>query len=507
MADIAGLRSKLGQAEANAAEKQAEYDRLRAAANSSNFAKDANGQIIDVEGIRSARAAATNYRTSVLEPAQAEASDAALALQNAERTVDAPDGKVSSGQVVAEQQNARAEGSISQNPPDSPFQQSSTGLNVLPEDELEFGTNGRIRPLSETQATPPVPPQPFASPGNQDAGQAAFVTTKAGVGAASEDSSNRTTASVQQIINANFSQRIDPRPNILDNFVSYTYSLTWYLLTPAQFNTMSLQQKKNLSGWQILMQSAGAPITPGNGTPGRNQFFTSDYYIDNLIIDQALAGKGTGAAQNSMELQFTVTEPNGFTLVENLYRAVSTYYKQNNVNANRAVYLNAQYVMCIRFYGYNESGELVRVGKSTNPGGGTPDVTISTDVNAVVEKFLPFIITQIDTRLVSRQVEYQIKGIGIPYVTAFGSQRGSIPFDYELVGTTVGEVLNGRPVGTKYTRTEGRTNTGQPPSVNPTAPLDPGPTGASVNDTRVNAGVDQFGSFTGETANPFAAGA
>jgi hypothetical protein len=160
--------------------------------------------------------------------------------------------------------------------------------------------------------------------------------------------------------------------------------------------------------------------------------------------------------------------------------------------------------MCIRFYGYNEFGELVRVGKSTNPGGGTPVVAISTDVNAVVEKFLPFIITQVDTRLVSRQVEYQIKGVGIPYVTAFSSQRGTIPFDYELVGTTVGEVLNGRPVGTKYTRTEGRTDTGQPPSVNPTAPLDPGPTGASVNDTRVNAGVDQFGSFTGETQNPFA---
>ena len=450
-----------------------------------------------------ARAEGDTQRVAELNAYIAELNQS-LAQANANLQAAQSAAPVSAGQVVAQEQQARSEGSISQNPPDSPFQQSSTGLNVLPEDELEFGTNGRIRPLSETQATPPAPPQPFASPGDEDAVQAPFQTTQQGVGAPSEDSSSRSTASVQQIINANFSQRIDPRPNIWDQFVSYTYSLTWYLLTPAQFRTMSLQQKKNISTWQILMQSAGAPITPGNGTPGRNQFFTSDYYMDNLVIDQALAGKGTGAAQNSMELQFTVTEPNGFTLVENLYRAVSTYYKQNNLNAQGPVYLNAQYVMCIRFYGYNESGELVRVGKRTNPGGGTPGPAISTDVNAVVEKFLPFIITQVDTRLVNRQVEYQVKGVGIPYITAFSSQRGTIPFDYELVGTTVGEVLNGRPVGTKYTRTEGRIDTGQPPSVNPTAPLDPSPTGASVNDTRVNAGVDQFGNFTGETANPFA---
>ncbi len=399
-------------------------------------------------------------------------------------------GIVSSGQVVAEEQRARSEGATTQNPPNSPFVQSSTGLNVLPEDDLEFGTDGRIRTLNETQSTPQAPPQPFSVLDDDGNVLPTTVSTTRGAGAPGDDNTGRSTASVQQVINANFSQRIDPRPNILDQYASYTYSLTWYLLTPAQFSAMSTQNRKNISGWQILMQSAGAPITPGNGLPGRNEFFTSDFYMDNLVIEQAIAGKGTGSAQHFATIEFTVTEPNGFTLIENLFRAVSTFYKQNNVG--RGLYNNAEYVMCIRFYGYNDSGQLIQVGKTTNPGGYQTSSSNS-DVNAVVEKWIPFRISDIHTRLVNRVVEYQVKAVGIPYVTAFSSQRGTIPFDYELAGSTVSEVLNGRPTGTRYTRTDGRTDTTQPAGANPTAPVTPGN----------RAGADALGNFTGEADSPF----
>jgi hypothetical protein len=470
----------------NAAELRAQADKLRDEAVA--LARQSN------------ELGTSNFALSRQLIAQAKAKlDQADAFALQANSSENSGGTASSGQVVAQEQQARSEGATTQNPSDSPFVQSNTGLNVLPEDELEFGTDGRIRPLNETQATPPPPPQPFASPGDEDAAQAPFVTTQTGAGASSDDNPGRSTVSVQQVINANFSKRIDPRPNLLDQYASYTYSLTWYLLTPAQFTAMSVQNKKNISGWQILMQSAGAPITPGNGLPGRNEFFTSDFYMDNLVIEQAIAGKGTGSAQHFATIEFTVTEPNGFTLIENLYRAVSTYYKQNNVG--RGLYNNAEYVMCIRFYGYNDFGELVQVGKTTNPGGGSSGVAVSTDVNAVVEKFIPFRISDINTRLVNRVVEYQVKAVGIPYVTAFSSQRGTIPFDYELAGATVGEVLNGRPTGTKYTRTEGRTDTTQPPSGNPTAP------GTSVNDISASAGVDANGNFTGESASPFQVGA
>jgi hypothetical protein len=208
-------------------------------------------------------------------------------------------------------------------------------------------------------------------------------------------------------------------------------------------------------------------------------------HLDNLVIETALAGKGTGSATNATTLTFTVTEPNGFTFIENLYRAVASIYKKNNLKGN---YVDADYCICIRFYGYNDSGELIQVGRTTNPSGGRAGVAVSTDVRAVVEKFITFKIGSVNTKIVSRAVEYQIEGSGVGTSTAFSSQRGTIPFPYELAGSTVGELLNGRPVGTNYSKTDGRPNTSNPPSANPTQPAEP----------TIGAGVDANGNFTGD---------
>lgn len=461
----------------NADQLRAEANRLRDQAVALSLQSQ---QAIDRGDFTTARA--------LIQQANSLLNQADALTKQADLSENSP-GTDSSGQVVAEQAQARDDNATAQNPP-TPFVQSSTGLNVLPEDEIETGTDGRIRPLSETQATPPATPQPFARPGDEDAAQAPFTATTGGVGAQPDDNTAKNSLSVQQTINANFSQRIDPRPNILDEYASYTYSLTWYVLTPEQFNQMQVQARKNISNWQILVQSAGAPTAPGNGMPGRNEFFSNDYYLDNLVIETAIAGKGTGTAANATELSFTVTEPNGFTLIENLFRAVSTLYKKNNLSGN---YIDAVYCICIRFYGYNELGELIQVGRATNPGGGSTGVAVTTDNRAVVEKFIPFRIGELTSRIVSRVIEYQIKGTGVGTSTALSSQRGTIPFQYELAGSSVGELMNGRPVGTKYSRTDGRVSTGDPPATNPTAPVNPGN----------QAGVDALGNFTGTTDNPF----
>jgi hypothetical protein len=106
----------------------------------------------------------------------------------------------------------------------------------------------------------------------------------------------------------------------------------------------------------------------------------------------------------------------------------------------------------------------------------------------VVEKFITFKLGSIKTKIVSKAVEYQIEGSGVGTSTAFSSQRGTIPFPYELAGSTVGELLNGRPVGTNYSKTDGRPNTSNPPSANPTQPAEP----------TIGAGVDANGNFTGD---------
>jgi hypothetical protein len=419
-------------------------------------------------------------------------------------------GTASAGQVVAQEQRARSDGAVVQNPP-SPTQST---VPVFTQDQVnqgvEVGTNGRVRPQTQTQATPPAgagSAVPFATTNNNNP-LPATAATQIGVGANREDNTAPNSNATAQIINARFNQRIVPRPNVLDAYASYTYAITWYLLTPDQYNEMTISQKKNCASWQLLMQSGGAPTqqagatsTSSTATAGRNQFFSNDYYMDDLEIDSLVPLKGTGAANTATNIKFRVTEPNGITLLENLYKAVSTLYKQKNVS-KQANYPMAQYCLAVRFYGYNDNGELVTI--SSRSAGGSGNLT---DSQAVVEKFYPFVITNIKFRIPKdRVVEYEVEGKPIPHFYNKSQDRGTIPFAFELVGETVDQVLRGKPVGTVYPASPGERR--DSPAPNTSAPSNPRPSpGASVNDISASAGVDANGNFTGETASPTQVGA
>jgi hypothetical protein len=252
-------------------------------------------------------------------------------------------------------------------------------------------------------------------------------------------------------------------------------------LTPDQYNEMVRSQKKNCASWQLLMQSAGAPTQQAGATSsstaataGRNPFFSLDYYLDDLEIDSLIPLKGTGAANTATNIRFKVTEPNGITLIENLYKAVSTLYKQKNVNKN-ANYPMAQYCLVVRFYGYNDAGELVTTGRR-----GTNGKNNLTDPRAIVEKFYPFVISNIKFRIPKdRVVEYNVEGKPIPHFYNKSQDRGSIPFAFELIGTTVEQALRGKPVGTVYPASPGERR--DSPTPNTSAPTQPAAVTGSAN--------------------------
>jgi hypothetical protein len=145
----------------------------------------------------------------------------------------------------------------------------------------------------------------------------------------------------------------------------------------------------------------------------------------------------------------------------------------------------AQYCLAVRFYGYNENGELVTTGRR-----GTNGNTNLTDPRAIVEKFYPFVITNIKFRIPKdRVVEYSVEGKPIPHFYNKSQDRGSIPFAFELVGETVEQILQGKPVGTTYpARTGERRDSPQPNTSAPTAV----PTGTGQTDY-----YDDQGNFIG----------
>ena len=97
--------------------------------------------------------------------------------------------------------------------------------------------------------------------------------------------------------------------------------------------------------------------------------------------------------------------------------------------------------------------------------------------------------------MANRAIEYQIKGVPQHFQYASSSGTASIPYNIELTGETVSDVLSGTGKFDVPTADSGRESTSSP------AP------GQKANDTRASAGVDALGNFTGETDSPFQVGA
>ena len=256
--------------------------------------------------------------------------------------------------------------------------------------------------------------------------------------------------------NLTATDEITPQPNILDRFASYTYSASVYLMSTLQYERLLRRKKKDINGYFLLFQSGGAPTNKGgftgkgsgtvngedanadfinDGTEdyGRNPAFPQDFYIDSITIDNALPGKATQTAHMVTDLKFTVIEPSNITLLDRLYRAVQDVGQVQGDN-QPINYTAAAYLMVMRWYGYDINGNLMAVG-AADPNTGL------TDPNAVVEKFIPFLIKKIDWSVSSKLVTYDFDCAPIGQMVAGGTRRGTIPYDTQFTASTVSELL------------------------------------------------------------------
>lgn len=368
----------------------------------------------------------------------------------------------------------------------------------------DLGTNDPVRTTEDTQGTSSdtsssAMPYTSDTSDNSLASQPLFATgdddgnplpptasTQPGAGAPSEDAGTRTVATAELSINSSnqLNSQVTPQPNALDKFASYTYSLSWYMITPEQAKGLKAVQKINTNQWSLLMQSGGATstqtgvaqgLTTSSASTGRNKYFALDYYMDNLIIETSF----NNVAMSSVnKISFTVTEPNGITLLQNLAHAVRDMYKDTKVTAKDAIY-----IMAIKFYGYDAMGNQLTLSSS----GGT---------GAAVTKYFPFKIANFDFKAASRAVEYMIEGMPLNDIIGKSSALGSIPENYQLVGETVDDLLNGKaPTNTTAAESNDRG------SQNKTAPNE----GSSSN-ASATASYNKDGSVDATDANAYGEG-
>lgn len=319
---------------------------------------------------------------------------------------------------------------------------------------------------------------------DQELGASFKAALKGGAGAR-EDNGQQNRDDVQRNTNQKQNSVIQPQPNILDQYSSYTYKISWFLLNPKSFkidaeaSTFSGardQKLKLLKNAQLLIQSGGMPK---NLNPNNTDFFNApsgsfisspefdlDFYIDNLDIQTYVIGGGTRTVHNLSELKFTVYEPNGITLIPRLYRSVSNLYTLAGITSTVINYTSALYGLLISFYGYDDAGNLVQSNNGLNP------KLQVIDSNAIIEKFYTIVIDQITFRVSNKVTEYLISAKPHTFAINASQDRNTIPFAASIAGRTVKDMLVGASEPAARTNSTTVQTDGRPTSISPTQSFD-----------------------------------
>ena len=295
---------------------------------------------------------------------------------------------------------------------------------------------------------------------------------------------------IQDRLNRGFSSQyrtIEPQPNVLDQYSSYTYNISLYFLTPDNYRSMISLQRPILPAGNLLLQSGGAP----QGVGIRNQWFPLDYYIDDISIQQLQPGRGSRGANGIVSLNFKITEPNGITFLDNLYYAVDQILSANAPEGRKENYAAQNYLMHIKFFGYDQQGNLVQAANR-------PPGDVVTDSRAIVEKFIPFRFVNITYRIANQLVEYTCSAVVPQNDIGTGQGRGVIPYNVELTASTLSEVFTGTAQVSQSTQDNdtGRQTSATPGPTTATAPAKANTSGGPG--TVVNGLVDALNNYQRE---------
>jgi hypothetical protein len=344
----------------------------------------------------------------------------------------------SSGQNVKQDQNARAEDSNTQNPEPETVSGSGPEPETPEEDESELENSidtsqsivgDRVAPdesvsiIGDRAFTPPFPVGPPPETIADDEGNES-----------AEDFEEEVDPDVileNTTIPGEFTTRLFPKPNILSEFTSYSYSISIYLMRSGDYRNMILTGQKRLFNSTLLVQTGGTTGSSETNNSRRNRFFNDDFYIDNLDIESFITGKVNQGAHNATLIRFNITEPYGISFLDRLRDAV------NDFQGSDQNLLSQTYLMVIRFYGYDEAGNLVRPENKAEE---------TTDSNSVVEKFIPFMWESIKFTVANQLVNYECKAVAVNQYVGMGQLTSSIPYNIEISGQSLSEVVNGEAI-------------------------------------------------------------
>ena len=238
--------------------------------------------------------------------------------------------------------------------------------------------------------------------------------------------------------------------NPLGEFASYTYQISLYMITPDAYDAFISSGRTNINAIKGITPSGGAtaaniPKQGGafliaqsgginNTTDARAEGFNFDYYIDNLSFTTSIMSQGAAIVT---DIEFTVTEPYGFSFIQNLKRASDAISQYLGANTEYLSFAKQFFILGIRFFGYDQQGRLVKpdnqfFGSSLDP---------SSVDGSLFQQYFDIQLTGMTSKLNGKTMTYQCIATGLSPGTAYSQSKGTLPSDHPITATTVGDAL------------------------------------------------------------------
>lgn len=228
--------------------------------------------------------------------------------------------------------------------------------------------------------------------------------------------------------------------NPLGDFSSYTYRISLYALPPDAYNSYKQSGQWDRTQLALICQSGGA-ANDEKLDASRGKGFELDYYIDDLEIVSNINSKEVGMATNSLSFKFKIKEPYGLTFPTKLIELQKDLKTKSKISSPVSSFVEAQhgiFLLSIRFYGYDEDGNIVTSAKYNNG-----SLTKNLDESATFERSFTIFLTKMNFKLEGKGAVYDIDCRIFDQQVGNGVKRSVLDQPPKAIGSTVKEMIGG----------------------------------------------------------------
>ena len=150
---------------------------------------------------------------------------------------------------------------------------------------------------------------------------------------------------------------INPQDNVLDQYASYTYSISLYVLEKTAYNKIVVGSTADAASAgfidKVLADSRSLLIQSGGiNNSSRHPLFGEDFYIDELSMNHIPPTTTRARNSNITSVSFKIFEPYGITLLDRLFNTAKDLLGASNGQQ----YIHLPYLLQVKFYGYDDNG-------------------------------------------------------------------------------------------------------------------------------------------------------